>query len=146
MPNRYEREIEEILRNLEHTESKPNRGPKFGERLRRKPAPPIRPRPRSSFSFRFTKAEWLLIVAVGSALLAGGYAYAQGHTDIFTGVIAVIGIVSLLLMALSAFIFRPGGSTSSRYENVTALRRGPFANLRTRWNLFMLKIRYRRKK
>ena len=36
MPNRYEREIEEILRNLESTDPKASLGQKFGERLRRK--------------------------------------------------------------------------------------------------------------
>ena len=36
MPNKYEREIEEILRNMERTEPKASLGQKFGGRLRRK--------------------------------------------------------------------------------------------------------------
>ena len=35
MPNKYEREIEEILRNMERTEPKPGLGQKLGGRIRR---------------------------------------------------------------------------------------------------------------
>jgi hypothetical protein len=146
MPNRYEREIEEILRNLEHAEqSKPGLGQKFGERLRRRPNSLVRTRQRSTFSLRFTPVEWFLIVAVGAALLAGGYAYANGAPTLFTGIVAVVGMVCLILVALSHFLFGSPRKPSTRYGNVSRLRRGPFSALRTRWNLFLLKIRYRRK-
>jgi hypothetical protein len=36
MPNKYEREIEEILRNMERTEPKASLGKKLGGRVRRK--------------------------------------------------------------------------------------------------------------
>lgn len=145
MPNRYEREIEEILRNLEQTDPKPGRNQKFGERLRRKPTPPptIRPRPRSSFAFNFSLVEWLLVIAVGTALIAGGYAYIVGPNSI-TGVLAIIGIVSLLLVTLSQFIFR-SRPPSGGYGNVTKLHQGPLDSFKTRWNLFLLKLRYRRR-
>ena len=143
MPNRYEREIEEILRNLEQTEPKPGRNQKFGERLRRRPTPPIRPRPQPSFTFSFSPVEWLLVIAVGTALIAGGYAYIVGP-NIITGVLAIIGVLSLLLVALSPFIFHPR-RTSAGYGNVTSLHRGPLDSFKTRWNLFLLKLRYRRR-
>ena len=146
MPNRYEREIEEILRNLEQSgQAKPGLGQKFGERLRRGPSSVVRTRQRSSFSLRFTKVEWLLIVAVGAALLAGGYAYANQTPDIFTGIVAAVGMVCLILAALSHFLFSGRRARSTPYSNMTSIRRGPFSALKTRWNLFLLKLRYRRK-
>ncbi|QBD82763.1 hypothetical protein EPA93_45080 [Ktedonosporobacter rubrisoli] len=147
MPNRYEREIEEILRNLEQTDSRPGRGQKFGERLRRKSGPRV-PRPaRRPISLRFSTSEWLLIIAVVAALIAGGYAYIRGTQDIFTGVLAGIGIVCLVLVALSQFLFQPRQPKSFQYGNVTVtpLRRGLLNQIKTQWNLFLLKIRYRRK-
>lgn len=143
MPNRYEREIEEILRNLEHTEPKAGLGQKLGRRPA--PRPKVRTRPRTSFSVRFTATEWLLIVVVVAALLSGGYAYAQAHTDTFSGIVALIAIVALILVALSHFIFRPRRTPPGRYSNVSQLRRNPLDTFRTRWNLFMLKLRYRRR-
>jgi hypothetical protein len=146
MPNRYEREIEEILRNLEQSgQAKPGLGQKFGERLRRRPSSVVRTRQRSSFSLRFTTVEWLLIVAVGAALLAGGYAYANQTPDIFTGIVAAVGMVCLILAALSHFLFAARRAPSTPYSNMTSIRRGPFSALRTQWNLFLLKLRYRRK-
>src|SRR5919108_1863528 len=87
MPNRYEREIEEILRNLENSESKSTARRKFGLRRRSSPG---NTRPRSSFSFHFSTSEWLLIIAVGATLLAGGYAFASDSANIYTSFIAII--------------------------------------------------------
>lgn len=147
MPNKYEREIEEILRNLEHGEPRPGLGQKFSERLRRKSGSRTPARQRRSISLNFSTVEWLLIVAVVTALLAGGYAYAVQRQDMFSASIAIISTVCLFLVALSHFIFRPRQAQSARYGNVTItpLRRNPFNNLKTRWNLFWLKIRYRRR-
>jgi len=147
MPNKYEREIEEILRNLEQTEPKAGIGQKFNERVGRKPAPRVRPRPSSNFSLTLTTSDWLLITAVGIALFAGGCAFLIEGPTVVTGVLAVIGLVCLLLVAFSHFVFRPRRPASVRYGNatITPLRRGPLHNLRTRWNLFMLKIRYRKR-
>ncbi len=146
MPNKYEREIEEILRNLEQTEPKAGIGQKFNERLRRKPAARPRPRPSSTFSLTLTVSDWLLITVVGIALIAGGWAYISGPT-IITGILAVVGLVCVVLVAFSQIIFKPRRPSSIRYGNttITPLRRGPLHTLRTRWNLFMLKLRYRKR-
>ena len=147
MPNRYEREIEEILRNLESTEPKQSIGQKFGERLRRKPNNRVRPPRRTAPSLNFGVAEWLIVIAVIAALIAGGYAYANGQATLVTGILAVIGAICLLLLALSQFIFRsPRSAQTSRYSNVRPLRRNPLNSLKTRWHLFLLKMRYRRQK
>jgi len=147
MPNRYEREIEEILRNMEATETKPGLGQKFGERMRRKPVARSRPRRRGSPSLKFRSSEWFIFIAVVSALIAGGYAYANnGTATVVTGLLAVVGIVCLILVVLSPFLLRSRQSSQSfGYSNVTPLQRNPLSSLVTRWNLFLLKLRYRRK-
>ena len=147
MPNKYEREIEEILRNLEQTEPKAGAGQKFNERLRRKPAPRVRPRPsNNTFSLTLTTSDWLLITAIGIALIAGGYAYIAGQS-IVTGILAIVGLVCIVLVACSQFIFRERRPGSVRFGNttITPLRRGPLNTFKTRWNLFMLKMRYRKR-
>ena len=148
MPNRYEREIEEILRNLENAEPKPALGQKFGRRLRQKPSTRTPKHRRQPLSFNFSITEWLLIATIVAALVSGGYAYLQGGQDIFSAILATVGIVCLILVAFSQFLFRPRRPQSMRYGNVTVtpLRRGPFSGFKTQWNLLMLKMRYRRKK
>ena len=145
MPNKYEREIEEILRNLEQTEPKAGIGQKFSERMRRKPVLRERPRPKSNFSLTLTTSDRLLLLAVGIALLAGGYEFLTGGPTLFTGILAIIGLVCVVLVAFSQFVFQPRRPASIRYGNatITPLRRSPFHTLRTRWNLFILKLRYR---
>src|SRR5947208_2119448 len=141
MPNRYEREIEEILRNLETTEPKPGLGQRFGERLRRKPDYRVKPPRRSFPSLRLRTSEWFMIFAVIAALIAGGYAYAVGP-NIVTGIFAIVGAVCLVLTVLSAFgsrsRFSRYSAPSSRYGKVTPIRRNPLSSIATRWHLFLL--------
>jgi hypothetical protein len=148
MPNRYDREIEEILRNLEHTEPGTFRKQRPGERVRRNPGPRIRP--RRHYSLNFSPTEWLLITAIVTALVAGGYAFtlkSAGPGEILTPLLAAVSVVCLLLVALSHYIFRSGGPRPVRFGNttVTPLRRNIFSDLKTRWNLFKLKRRYQGK-
>jgi hypothetical protein len=147
MSNKYEREIEEILRNLEKTEPKASIGQKIGGRLRRKSELRPYPRRRSMPSFNFSASEWLLIIAWLAALFAGGWAYAHDGADMFTGIVAVVGAVCLAIMLILPFVSRNSYATrSGPYGNVTSLRRNPLSSLATRWNLFLLKLRYRRRK
>jgi len=149
MPNKYEREIEEILRNLERTEPKASLGQKFGGRLRRRSDSRINVRKRSFPSFKFGASEWCLLIALCAALFAGGWAFAHGANgaDLVTGVIALIGAACLAVMVILPFVSRPHYPTqSSSYGNVRPLRRNPLSSLTTRWNLFLLKLRYRRRK
>ena len=135
MSNKYEREIEEILRNLERTE--PKRG--FGQRR-----VPRKPRERRGMiSIRLSFAEWCLIIAAAAAMIAGGWAYAAG-ANVITGAIALIGLVCIALVALSHYITQPRySSPSTRYNNVTSLHRNPLSRLAASWHLLMLKLRYR---
>lgn len=147
MPNKYEREIEEILRNMERTEPKPGLGQKLGGRIRRKSDSRSNVRKRADLSLHFGVSEWCLTIAVCASLFAGGWAYAHGSADIFTGVIAVIGAACLAIVLILPFMSRSRYSGQSGASGkVTPIRRNPLNSISTRWNLFMLKLRYRRKK
>jgi hypothetical protein len=147
MPNKYEREIEEILRNLERTEPKAGLGQKFGGRLRRKTGPRMTARKRSFPSLNFSISEWCLIIAWCAALIAGGWAFAHHEADVVTGAIALAGAICLAIIVILPFMSRSRYPVqSSRYGSVTPLRRNPLRSLATRWNLFRLKLRYRRRK
>jgi hypothetical protein len=147
MPNKYEREIEEILRNLERTEPKAGLGQKLGGRLRRSSGPRMNVRKRSFPSLNFGISEWCLVIAWCAALFAGGWAFTHGGGDVVTGAVALAGAICLAIIVILSFISRSRYSVqSSRSGNVTPLRRNPLSGLATRWNLFLLKLRYRRRK
>jgi ABC-type multidrug transport system fused ATPase/permease subunit len=148
MPNKYEREIEEILRNMERTEPKASFGQKFSGRLRRRSDRGINARRRSPLSFNLNlgMSAWLLIIAWVAALIAGGYAFAADEQNLFTGILAIVAMISLIIVVLLPFFSRRYPVQSSRYGNVTPLRRNPLSSLSTRWNLFILKLRYRRRR
>ena len=143
MPNKYEREIEEILRNMEATETKSG----SGKRARRKPDARKRPRNRGLSFPKFKATEWFIIIAIVAALISGGYAYANnGSPTPFTGILAIVGAICLVLVVLAPFLLRSHQSSRSPgYGNVTPIQRNPLKSIATRWNLFMLKLRYRRK-
>lgn len=143
MPNRYEREIEEILRNLEQ----PGSGQKSGKRFNRKTGPSMR-MPQSRLTLTLSSSERLLLIAIGAALISGGYAYLR-KPDIISLLFAIVSVVCLVWLICSQF--RTGTARrprSVRYGNVTItpLRQGPLSTLRTRWNLFKLRMRYQRKR
>jgi hypothetical protein len=149
MPNRYEREIEEILRNLEHTDPKQGLGQKFGKHIHRDPAPRGAKRERRTIVPHFTAVEWLLCSAVLCALVAGGFAYTllQQQGNLFTGIVAIVGFACMVLVAVLQFVIVPRRPRSVSYGNVTItpIRRGFWGTIKTRWNLFWMKMRYRRK-
>ena len=141
MPNKYEREIEEILRNLERTEPKARFGQRVSERMRRKPG--IR---RSISMPQLSFSEWCLVSALVAALAAGGWAQAHVFGNVITGVIALIGAACIGLVAISNFVGKPRyRSAATRYNNVTPIRSNPLRRIATSWHLLILKLRYRNK-
>jgi len=148
MPNKYEREIEEILRNLDQSAPKP----RLSQRLRRRSVGHPRPRGRqwSLPAFNFGFSEWCLLIALVAALIAGGWAYAEhsldGAGDLFTGCVALISIACLALVVIRAFMPQSLYSGQTRAGNVRPIRRNSLSGLSTRWNLFRLKRRYQRRK
>lgn len=147
MSNKYEREIEEILRNLDQSAPKP----RLSQRLRRRSAG--RPHPRGRQwnlpAFNFGLSEWCLLIAWVAALIAGGWAYAQHSLDggdLFSGSVALISLGCLALVVIRAFMPQSTYPGHTRASNVRPIRRNPLSGLSTRWNLFLLKRRYQRKK
>lgn len=148
MPNKYEREIEEILRNLEQPESKSKAGSvkRWGESVDRRTDPHRRMRqPHLALTVSFS--ERLLLIAIVAVLISGGYAYLRGQ-DLISLVFALLSVVCLLLVIYIQF--RPFHSRRPRsysYQNITItpLRPDFLTILRTRWNLFKLRRRYRQK-
>jgi len=145
MPNKYEREIEEILRNLEQTEPRTGLGQKLSGRIRRKSDYSAHTSRRGLPLPNLSASVWFLAIAVVAALFAGGFAYAQEEPTIVTGIVAVVGVVCLLLVVLSPLFSASRHAQATRYGNVTPLRHNPLQGLMARWNLLLLRLRYRRR-
>ncbi len=91
MPDKYMREIEEILRNIEGTES----GQDLGERVRpfKRPAA-RRPRgPRVSWIPRLELPVTLMLLGIALALVGAGLAYYQLEATLVSGLIAFCGFL-----------------------------------------------------
>lgn len=104
MPERYEREIEDILRNVERTRPKPS----LRERLhlgRRGPSrQPERLRPRSrrlARHFRLSTSEWCGLSGIILGLVAAGIAFTSGGGTVLTGILAVLAWLGILLSMLT---------------------------------------------
>lgn len=141
MPNRYQREIEEILRNMERTE--PHQG--LGERIRafNRPRPAPRPGPRISL----TRIEILLLLGIAFALVATGIAYYANGATYISGGFAVAGFIAIVLGLVTAWNERfRGGSRPNWRGNVVDMtpprHRNPFNAIATQWRIFRLKLRY----
>ena len=143
MPNRYEREIEEILRNLDRTE--PRQG--LGERIRafNRPRPaPRRPAPRVAL----TRVETLLLIGIGCGLVAAGLTFYTNTQTYVSGGFAVAGFIAIVLGLVIAWDerFRGASRTTWRGNNVVnmapARRRNPFSAIATQFRIFRLKLRY----
>jgi hypothetical protein len=144
MPNKYEREIEEILRNLDQSAPKPRLSQRFRRGTTRRP----RERQWSLPAFHFGLSDWCLIIAWIAALIGGGWAFAQHGTDgdLFTGSLALLGLGCMVLVVVLAFTPQSRYPGQTRPGNVTTMRRNPLGSFSTRWNLFLLKRRYQRRK
>lgn len=146
MPHKYEREIEEILRNMEQRE--PQRG--MGERVRqlsRQPtvhrAPPRR-RPRFSIGS-------VMVIGIVLALVAAGLEYYFGQAGIVTGALALAALVCILIALLVSWSERFVGTRAPRSPRSRAIleptpiglrRRGLFSEVATQFRIFRLKLRY----
>lgn len=154
MPNRYEREIEEILRNMESTEPKPTFRQRLNMRMRgqnRRPEP-LRPRPAApSLHLSFTTSEWCFLTAIFLALIAAGAAYTSGGTGnimVLTGFLAILSLICVILGIISPWReSRRPAYGHSWYGEASQPKRSlprPFRFLVTQWKILQLKMRYRR--
>ena len=152
MPNKYEREIEEILRNMERTE--PRQG--LGNRIRAFNRPRETPR-RDRPSIALSRAELFLLIGIVLALVAAGLAYyTSGQFQVgpvyVPAVFALAAFASIVVGLAIGWRDRFRGITSSNSQrwrggviDITP-RRGPFNALVTRFRILRLKFRYLRKR
>ncbi|WP_376795627.1 hypothetical protein [Thermogemmatispora sp.] len=150
MPNRYEREIEEILRNLEQSESQGSRWSRFpgrsrGGRRRRLSLPRWR---MPTLTWTLDASQWFLLLSIVAALIAGGFAYALEGPGLFTGLMAIVSLVCLVASLFAQLWRRPRYSSAGFYggSGGSSWQTQPLSRLTTRWQLFLLKLRYRRKR
>lgn len=145
MPNRYEREIEEILRNLDRTE--PRQG--LSERIRsfNRPRAPKRREIRTPLS----RGELTTLLGIVLILLGAGITFTSNHTSLLSGAIGLAGVVVLVLVLVQSWtgIISGARRTAVWRDNVVDMRpprRNPFAAIATRFRIFRLKLRYRRRR
>ena len=174
MPNKYEREIEEILRNMDRPEPKPG----LGNRIRAFNRPRPR-RPRHFGAFGLTACEVFLLSGILLILFGAGLRDFYGANqptfgflakDALTGIVAssvsccfVVGLVIGWRSGFSGSRFPttnwrsttnytsapPATSNSSGTENKvvriqTRRNRNPFSAIATQIRILRLKMRYQR--
>lgn len=149
MPHKYEREIEEILRNMEHAE--PRRG--GGDRIRSMPRPTAsEPRPhmtRSSPRLSISPIETLMGVGIVLALIAGAIAFLTG-ASLLSGVMGIVAFAFFALGVVSGWMERAQGTrapklwrgTRAEPTPITMRHRGVMSELSTQMRILRLKWRY----
>ena len=145
MPNRYEREIEEILTRME--ESEPRKG--LGDRIRPFRRRPARPRGLPTLDLpHIPLMEFLLLLAIFLILFAAGLAFYDGETTPLSGWIGLAGLVIFFMALVAGWRdrFRPSPPPQWRGDtlNSTRLRRGPLEALAARIRIWRLRQQYRR--
>lgn len=154
MPNKYEREIEEILRNMEQTEP-PRQG--LSDRIRAFNRP--RPRPQRSWRASINASEALLLLCIVLTLTAAALTSYLGQIVIVTlpvvetvtvnGILAVAAFIALIAALVRGWRerFHIGSRTPNWRGNVVNMhspRRDFLGAVGTQFRIFRLKFRYRR--
>ena len=149
MPHKYEREIEEILRNMERTE--PKRG--FGDRVRafQRQAPSRTRGPVLAVGMGLPEA--LIIIGIVLALVGAGLAFYQSGASLLSGLISLAGFVSIVVGVVIGWWARfrgvnlPLRRPRETSDNVVRMgRRGLFAEIATQFRILRLKWRYSRRR
>lgn len=152
MPHKYQREIEEILRNMERTEPESD----LGERIRpfARPRPP---RPRVSFVPQLDLPTGLIVLGILIALVGSGLAYYQVGATLISGIIALAGFTLFLVGVSLGWWARFRGVTGAnvsprslrrppRSENVVRLRpprSTPFSRMLSNIRMRQMRKRFR---
>src|SRR5215831_21061884 len=130
MPNRYEREIEEILRNLDHTEPKAG----LSDRLRAFNQRPKPGRPRPSFRLSLSRTEVLFLLGIACALIGAGITFYFQAPNLVSGLFALVAFAAILLALVYEWSDRFRGVPPKVWRgNVVEMtpRRRPFSGLMT---------------
>ena len=150
MSSKYQREIEEILRNMDL----PEEGQRLGDRIRAFNRPSARPRaPRPRPQLHFSGSGALLVIGIAIAMLAAGLVFYFGRaatSGFYANLAGVLGLLALgciLLGLIAGWAARFGGHSPPtwRGQAETAPEGGGFAPFRpiaTRWRMLRLKWRY----
>jgi hypothetical protein len=152
MQHKYQREIEEILRNMDLSE--PRGG--VDERVDAGRRPSLRLRLRGpSMRVRLNPSELLLLAGIALALAAFCVAFYATVPTIVSGLIGLAAIAALVgglvvgWISASSPLYTPSWRNSPRTNNVVPMRprrRGPVSELMTQTRLLWLKARYLRKR
>ena len=151
MPDKYMREIEEILRNIERTEPRHDQG----ERIRPFARPPSRRRRRDFALPHVEPAVALLLLGIALALAGSGLAYYQMTPTLASGLIAAAGFALFVAGLIVAWWARFHGVSSAparslrrppANDNVVRIRparSNPFSRLMTSMRMRRMRRRYR---
>lgn len=145
MPNRYQREIEEILRNMERTE--PRQG--ISERIRAFNRP-RQPKPRG-IKTPLTRVEIFMLLGILLILIGAGISFTTGYQTLLSGLVALAGFVFFVLGLVQSWFPRLFGSRSApiwrgNVVEMRPVRRSPFAIIATQFRILRLKLRYQRRR
>lgn len=154
MSNKYEREIEEILRKMDD-----GRPPSVTDRLNamKQRQKPTRLRPRVGLSI--PPATWMVtgfviafLAEIVRWILHGGADLqpTRSVVDLVLAITVVAGFVMLAGALIYTWVRGPqapsvGWRGSSLGQGGRGPDRGPFSELRARWNLLRLRMGYRRR-
>jgi hypothetical protein len=145
MSNKYEREIEEILRKYDDGR------PTVSERIRAMNQRPQGSRRMWSFSFSTDTLMALgILVALVAAAMRWLIASPNNTLELTIGLLAVAGFALIAGSLLYAWIRHnrhpvPMWRGQPLNQGGGGPRRTPFSNVRTRWNLLKLRTMYRRR-
>ena len=140
MPHKYEREIEEILRNMQRDEPESATG-----RSRGFP----RPSGRSGFRLGLSTAEMLLLLGIAFALAGVCVVWFIGNQggNLLSGILGLTGFVLFiagLIVAFQASRRPPPPAWRGNVVEMKTHRRGPLDEIATQLRLLRLRLRYRR--
>jgi hypothetical protein len=147
MPNKYEREIEEILRNMDRADQ----GQSLSERIRAFNRPARRTRPAGPrVRLRMKPATAFLVLGIVFALVGAGLSYYFNHPDStpLTYLIGAIGVLAFLSFVCGLFIgwserFGHAASPMWRGQRSSTPRRlHPMGAVVTQFRILRLKWRY----
>jgi hypothetical protein len=140
MPHKYEREIEEILKNMQRNEPQPVPGERSRGFLRPAGGPGLR--------IGLSVSELLLLLGIASVLAGLCVWWFDGaHPNNYSGALVLTGFVLFiagLIVAFQAARRPPPPVWRGNVVEMKTHRRGPLDEIATQIRLLRLRMRYRR--
>jgi hypothetical protein len=140
MPHKYEREIEEILKNMQRNE------PESGVRERSRGFP--RPAGGSGLRLGLSASEILFLLGIAFALAGVCAMWFDGaRPNLVSGILGLVGFILFiagLIVAFQAARRPPPPAWRGNVVEMKTHRRGPLDEIATQLRLLRLRMRYRR--